>query len=231
MAKFIVIEGLDGCGKATQTKLLKERLNKEGKKVTAISFPNYESDSSAAVKMYLNGEIGKNPSELNPYMCSSFYAIDRFIQFKKEYEQYFMEDDRIIISDRYISANIIHQGAKIDDIKEREKFIKWCYEYECGLCGLPVEDITIMLTLKPEISQRLLLKRYDNDCSKKDIHENSIEYLEKCYERLKNSVKAVNSMPNMHWEMLDCSLGNTGIKSIEQINDEIYIMLSNKLRL
>ena len=231
MAKFIVIEGLDGCGKATQTKLLKERLSKEGKKVTAISFPNYNSPSSAAVKMYLDGELGTNPSELNPYMCSSFYAVDRFIQFKKEYEQYFNEDDRIIISDRYISANIIHQGAKLDNIIEREKFIKWCYEYECGLCGLPVEDITIMLTIKPEISQRLLLKRYNNDSSKKDIHENSLEYLEKCYDRLKHSVEVVNSMPNMHWEMLDCSLGDTDVKCIEQISDEIYSILSSKLRL
>lgn len=231
MAKFIVIEGLDGCGKATQTKILGDRLIRDGKKVTAISFPNYESDSSATVKMYLNGEIGVNPSELNPYMCSSFYAVDRFIQFKKEYEKYFEEDDRVIISDRYISANIIHQGAKLDCQEEREKFIKWCYEYECGLCGLPAEDITIMLTIKPEISQKLLLKRYNNDESRKDIHENNIEYLQKCYDRLKNSVDIVNSIPNMNWEMIDCSLGDTDIKSIEQISKEIYDTVKNRLGL
>lgn len=185
MAKFIVIDGLDGCGKATQTELLREALEKMGKKVVKIDFPKYESDSSAAVKMYLNGELGKDATALNPYMCGSFYAVDRFIQYVTDWKKYFDEDDNtVIIADRYLSANIIHQGGKIEDKDLRFRYAQWCYDYECGLCGLPKEDITIVLTIKPEISQKLMTERYKGDESKKDIHEANLEYLNECYERL-----------------------------------------------
>ena len=120
MAKFIVIDGLDGCGKATQTDLLRQKLEEMGKRVVKIEFPKYDSDSSAAVRMYLNGELGDDPIKLNPYMCGSFYAVDRFIQYVTDWHKYFAEDDNtVIIADRYLSANIIHQGGKIDNRDER----------------------------------------------------------------------------------------------------------------
>ena len=184
MAKFIVIDGLDGCGKATQVAELKKKLEERGYSVYTLDFPNYNSESSAAVKMYLNGEIGDNPSKLNPYMCASFYAVDRFINFEQKYKKIFEDNDNtIILSDRYLSANIIYQGEKIDSDDERYDFIRWCYEYECGLCGLPIEDATIVLTLPPEVSQKLLEKRYAGDTSKKDIHEKDVNYLNECYNR------------------------------------------------
>lgn len=206
MAKFIVVDGLDGCGKATQTELLKEALEKLGKRVIKISFPNYESDSSAPVRMYLGGELGSNPEKLNPYMCSSFYAVDRFIQYEVDWRKYFAEDDNtIIIADRYLSANIIHQGGKIANDEDRLSYARWCYDYEHGLCGLPKEDITIILTVDPEVSQRLMTGRYNGDEAKKDIHESNINYLTDCYNRLQTTCKQIHDNNIATWIELDCT--------------------------
>lgn len=233
MAKFIVIDGLDGCGKATQVAELKKKLEERGYSVYTLDFPNYNSESSAAVKMYLNGEIGDNPSKLNPYMCASFYAVDRFINFEQKYKKIFEDNDNtIIFSDRYLSANIIYHGEKIKDEIKRRNFIKWCYEYECGLCGLPIEDITIVLTLPPEVSQKLLEKRYAGDVSKKDIHEKDVNYLSECYDRIRNIIDYVNTISindkRINWAHLDCcDYSKMEPKSIGSITDELLNIIMN----
>lgn len=206
MAKFIVIDGLDGCGKATQTELLREALEKQGKKVVKIDFPKYDSDSSAAVRMYLNGELGNDPSTLNPYMCGTFYAVDRFIQYVTDWKKYFEEDDNtVIIADRYLSANIIHQGGKIESRADRQRYAKWCYDLECNKCGLPKEDITIILTISPEISQKLMTERYNGDDSKKDIHEQDVEYLKNCYDRLMLTIDDIRNLGvHSNWVHINC---------------------------
>ena len=206
MAKFIVIDGLDGCGKATQTELLKQVLEKMGKKVVKITFPKYDSDSSAPVRMYLGGELGNNPELLNPYMCGSFYAVDRFIQYVTDWKKYFDEDDNtVIISDRYLSANIINQGGKIENTSDRLHYAMWCYNYECNLCKLPKEDMTIILTVKPEVSQKLMTSRYNGHEEKKDIHEADVEYLNKCYDRLKETIHGINDNNIANWVHIDCT--------------------------
>lgn len=206
MAKFIVIDGLDGCGKATQTELLKQELEKKGKKVVKITFPKYDSDSSAPVRMYLGGELGNNPELLNPYMCGSFYAVDRFIQYVTDWKKYFDEDDNtVIIADRYLSANIIHQGGKIENASDRLHYAMWCYNYECNLCKLPKENITIILTVKPEVSQKLMTGRYNGHEEKKDIHEADVEYLNKCYDRLKETIHGINDNKVAKWCHIDCT--------------------------
>ena len=207
MAKFIAIDGLDGCGKATQSELLRKELEKRGKRVVSISFPDYEDDSSVPVKIYLSGQLGTDASELNPYMCGSFYSIDRFIQYTKNLKPYFDEDDNtVIISDRYLSGNIIHQCGKLDNEDERIKYIDWCYDFECNLCGMPREDITICLSMLPEVSQKLLSDRYNGDESKKDIHECNVEYLTNCYNRLQSSIEYINSGKSkaQPWVSINC---------------------------
>lgn len=223
MAKFIVIDGLDGCGKATQTELLRQELEKQGKRVVKIDFPKYDSDSSAAVRMYLGGQLGDNPEKLNPYMCGTFYAVDRYIQYVTDWYKYFEEDDNtIVIADRYLSANIIHQGGKIEDREKRLKYAYWCYNQECGYCGLPKEDITIVLTVKPEISQRLMTKRYNGNEDKKDIHEANIEYLEKCYDRLKWTVHDIMHTKLATWVRIDCAdTSGDNIDTVENIHNKI----------
>jgi len=221
MARFIVIDGLDGCGKATQTSLLGQKLEEMGKRVVKIEFPNYDSASSAAVRMYLNGELGDDPTKLNPYMCGSFYAVDRFIQYVTNWHKYFEEDDNtVIIADRYLSANIIHQGGKIEDRNERYKYAAWCYNYECGHCGLPKEDLTIVLTVNPEISQKLMTKRYNGDETKKDIHEGNLKYLKDCYERLKLTVHDISTNNLASWINIDCEKDGE-IDTVENIHKKI----------
>lgn len=233
MAKFIVIDGLDGCGKATQAELLRAELEKRGKKVVKISFPKYESDSSAPVRMYLGGKLGDDPELLNPYMCGSFYAVDRFIQYVTDWKKYFDEDDdTIIIADRYLSANIIHQGSKIKDRTDRYKYIKWCYDYECSLCGLPKEDLTIILTVEPEISQKLMTKRYNGNEEKKDIHEADIKYLNNCYNTLNETVDIIKHNNIADWVHIDCTEygpdDSMNIQSVDYIHEKIMFYI-NKL--
>lgn len=224
MAKFIVIDGLDGCGKATQTELLRAELESRGKKVVKIDFPKYDSDSSAPVRMYLNGELGSNPEELNPYMCSTFYAVDRFIQYVTDWKKYFDEDDNtVIIADRYVSANVIHQGSKIESNIARQRFNNWLYNFECNLCGLPKDDITIILTIKPEVSQRLLTERYNGDDSKKDIHEQNKDYLNNCYKKLKSSIDDMLEAGH-EWVEIECSDGDN-VLSRDDIHRLIMIQL------
>lgn len=222
MAKLIVIDGLDGSGKATQVGLLKQYLEKISKyKIYSLSFPDYDSESSAAVKMYLSGKLGNDPEALNPYMCSSFYAIDRAIQYVTKFKQYMEDDNAILISDRYLSANIIHQGAKIKDSEERHKFYEWVYDYETKLIGIPKEDITIILSVPVDISQKLMTSRYNGDNSKKDIHEANVKYLKDCYFAAHDAYNYLKSK-GYAWDMIHCEtvLGDN-IKSIEAIHVEI----------
>lgn len=230
MARFVVIDGLDGCGKATQVNIIADYLINNGYKVHKISFPKYESNSSALVKMYLNGEFGKDVNNLNPYVCGSFYAVDRFAQFYKEYFKYFEEDDNtFILADRYISANIIHQASKLNTIDERHDYITWAYDYECNLCKLPKEDITILLTVPPIISQSLLSNRYNDDNSKKDIHENNLNYLQNCYDRLEESVQYIKDNDIANWKWIDCStIDKKSILSINKITSKIIEILKSQ---
>lgn len=119
--RLIVIEGSDGSGKATQAKKLYDKLVRENKKVKKVEFPNYKSESSALIKMYLSGEFGKDPDSVNPYASSTFYAVDRFASYKKDWEKFYLKGG-IIIADRYTTSNMIHQAAKIKDVQAKDNF-------------------------------------------------------------------------------------------------------------
>ena len=113
MGKLIVIEGLDGSGKSTQLELLAGRLRDARIPAKTISFPDYESNSSALVKMYLNGEFGDKPGDVNPYAASLFYCVDRFASFKSKWgEEY--NAGQIIIAGRYTTSNAIHQAYRLE---------------------------------------------------------------------------------------------------------------------
>ena len=139
MGKLFVIDGTDGSGKQTQFDLLKKRLDEEKIDYRTVSFPNYESPSSSLVKMYLSGEFGENAKDVSPYIASTFYAADRYATFQKEYKEYY-KNGGIILADRYTTANMVHQAGKIDDEKEREKFLNWLFDLEFNLYGLPVPN-------------------------------------------------------------------------------------------
>lgn len=215
MGRIIVIDGIDGCGKATQTERIYNLLKEQGKKVKKISFPDYDSKSSGPVKMYLNGEIKQNAEELNPYFCSMLYAVDRGIQWYKEIEKWYNEG-YIVLCDRYLSANIIYQGAKAKTLKDKRKLFDWIYKTECDYMGIPEEEITVCLTLPLEVSKKLLEKRYNNDESKKDLHEKDMNFLKKSRD---NMLYACDYLPTIghNWISIDCSDGNGEIKPVEEI--------------
>ncbi|MBQ2315797.1 MAG: deoxynucleoside kinase [Clostridia bacterium] len=178
MGKLIVIEGLDGSGKSTQLELLPKLLSERGIESQTVSFPDYESDSSALVKMYLAGQFGKDPSDVNAYASSLFYAVDRYASFKSKWGEYYNAGGTVIAG-RYTTSNAIHQTSKLPE-SEWADFLDWLYELEYNKVGIPKPDKVIFLDMPVEVSQKLLSGRYQGDEGKKDIHESNVEYLNNC---------------------------------------------------
>jgi dTMP kinase len=218
MSKLIVLDGLDGCGKTTQYELAAERLLKKYS-VNKITFPDYESDSSAAVKMYLGGKISENASDINAFAASSFYAVDRYISFMSKWKSAYETAD-ITLAARYTTSNIIHQLPKIPE-RKRVSFINWLSDYEYVKLGLPKPDLVILLDLPEEIAERRLSSRYQGDDSKKDIHERDREYMKLCRQC------ALFAAEKLDWAVINCA-ENGNIKGIEQINGEIISLIEGK---
>ncbi len=210
--KLIVIEGLDGSGKATQSSLLYEKLLAEGKNVRKVSFPAYDSDSSALVKMYLAGDFGKDPGDVNAYAASTFFAVDRFASYKSEWGKFY-ENGGIVIADRYTTSNAIHQCSKLPR-EEWDAFVEWLFEFEFKLMGIPAPDKVIYLQVDPAVSQKLMSIRYQGDESKKDIHESNLEYLKKSREA------AAYCAEKLGWTTIQCDNGEA-MRSIAQIHEDI----------
>ena len=219
MGRIIVIDGMDGCGKATQTEIIRQRLINMGYNVKALSFPAYESLSSGPVRMYLNKEIVDDPNKLNPYFCSTLYAVDRGIQYYKDFKRDY-DNGCIFIADRYLSANIIYQGAKCKTLEEKKELFKWIYELETKKIGIPVEDITIALTLPIEVSQKLMSKRYNGDESHKDLHESNLKFLEDARQNLDIACEYLPTI-GYNWVRVDCSDNNDNIKAKNIITEEL----------
>lgn len=213
MGKLIVIDGLDGCGKATQAKRLVEKLRSLHQQVRYVDFPNYESPSSSLVKMYLGGELGDNVSNINAYAASSFYAVDRFASYiqswKKDYDE-----GQIIVANRYTTANALHQMCKLPR-DQWDNFLNWLFDYEYNKLGLPEPSLVIQLSLPVNVSQELLSRRYEGNSDKRDIHENDLDYLCKCYscsEYIADTQK---------WKVIDCSHENE-IRPVEEIGKSVW---------
>ncbi len=180
MGRLIVIDGLDGSGKGTHSKLLTARLNERGYPAVRISFPDYESPSSTLLQMYLKGDFGARAADVNAYAASLFFAADRFAGFRMKYQRLY-DEGVILVADRYTTSNIVHQIGKLPQ-QEWDSFIRWLCDLEYGKLELPRPDAVFYLDMLPEISQELIERRYRGDLSKKDIHEMDLQYLEKSRE-------------------------------------------------
>ena len=213
--RLIVIEGLDSSGKETQSKLLSEYIEKSGKKVKRIEFPNYKSDSSALVRMYLGGEFGNSPNCVNAYAASTFFAADRYATYKTDFEQ-FLNEGGIVVADRYTTSNMIHQASKIGDREERNKYLEWLDDFEYNLLGLPKPDKVIFLDMPMEIAAKLMAARANkiDGSEKKDIHERNKEYLAATYSA------ALEVAEKFGWEHVMCGKDGEPL-SIEEINREV----------
>lgn len=219
MGKLIVIEGLDGSGKSTQLELLPQNLLKNGIESKTVSFPDYDSDSSALVKMYLSGAFGNHPDDVNAYAASLFYAVDRFASFKTNWGSYYNQNG-VIISGRYTTSNAVHQTSKLPP-EMWQGFLDWLYELEYNKVGIPKPDKVIFLDMPVEVSQKLLSHRYSGNEDKKDIHESDTNYLDNCRKA------AMFTARYSGWTVIPCAK-NGQARSIEDISNDI---LSETLKL
>jgi dTMP kinase len=213
--KLIVIEGLDGSGKATQAELLRKALCEGGKDTRKVSFPVYESDSSALVRMYLGGDFGKNPDDVNAYAASSFYAVDRYASYKSDWGSFY-ENGGIIVADRYTTSNAIHQCSKLPETQWKE-YIEWLFEFEYGRLGIPKPDLVIYLNVDNDVSQRLMTGRYSGDEGKKDIHESNVEYLNR------SKRAAEYCADKLGWKKI-CCVKDGEMRTVEDIHGEVMAL-------
>lgn len=218
---LIVIEGLDGSGKSTQVELLKKRLESENIPLKQIKLPDYDDKSSTLVKMYLGGEFGPNPDDVNIYAASSFYAVDRYASYKRHWMKDYLSDT-VILSDRYTTSNAVHQTVKLPR-DEWDSYLSWLTDYEYNKMGIPVPSAVIYLDMPVEISQRLMSKRYGGDEVKKDVHEANVGYLKKCREA------ALYAAEKFGWSVIKCSDGEEPLP-IEEIAESIYYEVIKKIR-
>lgn len=212
MGKLIVIEGLDGSGKSTQLSMLTEKLKDSGVDSKTISFPDYAEKSSTLVKMYLGGEFGSNPGDVNAYAASLFYAVDRFASYNRHWKDYY-ENGGTVIAGRYVTSNAVHQTAKLPK-GEWDGYLSWLYEIEYEKVGIPKPDLVLFLDMPTELSKKLLEHRYSGDEAKKDIHEKDIEYQNMCREA------AYYNVEHAGWRVIPCSKDGE-IRSVEDISADV----------
>lgn len=213
--KLIVIEGVDSSGKATQSSLLKEKLSDMGRSVVSVEFPNYASDSSSVVKMYLGGEFGDDPNAVSAYAASMFFAVDRVASVKVTWKDLF-SNGNIVIADRYTTSNMVHQASKISDMKEKSEFLDWLYDMEYEKLSLPKPDMVIFLDMPVENARQLMEKRANkiDNSNVKDIHERNEGYLQQSYD---NAVFVANKYG---WNTVHCAKDGK-VRTIEDISEEI----------
>lgn len=216
MGILLAIDGVDASGKQTHTELLADYFKSKGKNVRRLSFPMYDNPSSTLVKMYLSGEFGKNADDVDAYCASTLFAADRFATFRSDWKKDYEDPDTIIVADRYVSSNMIHQASKIEDKAEKDKFLDWLFDFEFNLYKLPKPDATIFLDMPPEYG-RILMQNRDNKFSGEkqlDIHESDYSYLEKSYENAKYVSEKFG------WQHILC-VKNGEIRTIDDIQKEI----------
>ncbi len=214
MGLLIAVEGVDASGKQTQTELLYKHLIEKGLKVRRLSFPQYDSDSSAGVRMYLNGELSESADGISAYAASSLFAADRFLSFKSDWAKDY-ESGTVILCDRYVGSNMIHQACKLENAG-REEFLDWLDGFEFGIYALPRPDITLFLDMPPEKGRELMAKRLNkiDNSETHDIHERDEAFLQRSYS------SACSVAEKFGWTRISCVNGDK-IRSVEEIAAEI----------
>ena len=222
MGKLIIFEGLDGSGKGTQTELACQSLRQKGYDPLKITFPDYESESSALVKMYLSGQFGQKPDDVNAYAASTFYAVDRYASYKTNWGAAYRSNS-LIISDRYTTSNAVHQCSKLPPM-HWDGFLEWLFDFEYKKLGLPAPDAVIYLAVDPDVSQRLIAERYNGDQTKMDIQEKDTEYL------ARSRAAAEYCARKLGWKRIECTTVADGVKiirSVEDIHAEVLAYLES----
>ena len=219
--KLIVFEGTDGSGKSTQFARLCQRLEQEGRPFQRLIFPQYDKPSSALLRMYLKGEFGSHPGDVNAYAASAFYAVDRYASLKQVWGESY-NGGGLILSDRYTTSNAVHQASKVPE-NERGDFFRWLEDFEYGKLGLPAPDVVIYLDMPTERAVENLRRRESDTNTTADIHEVDTEYLRTCRET------AGQAADHYGWRRIACINEAGELRSIEEIHQEIWDILSEVL--
>lgn len=219
--KLIVFEGTDGSGKATQTRMMAERLEKEDIPYRVIDFPRYGNPFAEPARLYLQGVLGDKPGDVNAYAASVLYAVDRFASYKEDWGKAY-EAGEVILANRYTTSNAVHQASKLDD-GEREAYLEWLSDLEYGKMGLPEPDMVIYLDLPSEVSEKMMRKREATTGTTADIHEKDAVYLRRCRE---NAGKVVEYLG---WSKINCADGDQ-VRSVEDIHDEAWELIRSTIR-
>ncbi len=217
MGKLIVFEGTDGSGKSTQFRLMTQRLKNEGVDFRTIVFPQYSEPSSSLIRMYLGGEFGERPSDVNAYAASTFYAVDRFASYRKVWRDYY-HDGGLLLSDRYTTSNAVHQASK-EPPERREDFFRWLYDLEYRCMELPKPDLVLYMDVPTELTGKMLRHREELTHTHADIHEQNMDYLRRCRE---TGLQAANFYG---WTIVRCAADGE-MRSIEEIHNEIYGLIA-----
>ena len=215
--KLIVFEGTDGSGKSTQFKAMCSRLAAEGHTYENLVFPQYKEPSSALIRMYLSGEFGSRPGDVNPYAASAFYAVDRYASMKKVWGQRY-EQGGLIVADRYTTSNAVHQSAKLPE-GEREEFCRWLDEFEHDRLELPRPDLVVYLDMPTEWSVKLLRSREQNTNTQADIHEVDADYLATC------RTAALQAAKVLGWTVIPCVQDGV-LRTVEDIHEQIWDLIA-----
>ncbi len=213
MGKLIVIEGTDGSGKSTQFQLLTSRLEQENRAFQKLVFPQYAEESSALIRMYLGGQFGSKPSDVNAYAASTFYAVDRYASYKKVWGQWY-ENGGLIVCDRYTTSNAVHQASKEPEDTQQD-FLKWLYDLEYAKLGLPKPDAVIYLDVPTDFTEQRIRRRGASTNTHADIYEHDMTYLATCRRMGKAAAEYYG------WTVIQC-VRDGAMRSIEDIHEEIY---------
>lgn len=220
MSELIIIEGLDGCGKSTQTKLLENFFTNEGVSFKKIKLPDYDSPSSTLVNMYLAGDFGKKAEDVNAYAAGAFYAVDRFASYKLNWKKDY-DAGTLILADRYATSNSIYQMEKLDK-SQWDSYLDWSEDFEYNKIGIPRPDLVIFLDMPVEISQKLMTSRYDGNENKKDVHEANVKFLNNCRK------SALYTAEKQGWKIVQCSDGENPLP-VKEIHNKIVEIVKEEL--
>src|SRR5574344_44436 len=211
--KLIVFEGTDGSGKATQSKLLLERLQREGFDCRPLTFPRYGKPSAAPLEEYLHGAYGSHPEAVNAYAASTFFAVDRYASYQQDWGKYY-ESGGILVADRYTTSNAVHQASKLPE-GERQAFLKWLFDFEYRLLQLPEPTLVFYLDVPTEITEKMMRCREAQTNTTAESHEQDDGYLRACRRAAQKTAE------ECAWHCIDCSQ-NGEMRNAGDIHEEIY---------
>ena len=219
--RLIVLEGIDGSGKSSQYRRLCARMERDGIDYNHIVFPRYDKDSSALIRMYLSGQFGTHPDDVNAYTASTFYAVDRFASFREDWGKIY-NNGGLIISDRYTTSNAVHQGSKLSD-EELPAFFRWLSDLEYDKMGLPRPDLVIYLDVDVETSLARMKRRQEKSSTTADIHEKDVDYLRRCLHTADMAAEYYG------WKRIPF-MKDGAERDVDEKNDEIYDLILSYIK-